>query len=49
MDVDIALGQWLALTPPQIVMDALKLSADTVAKFSKEKQYIVAGTNTTTS
>jgi len=40
---DISLGQWLALTPPQVVMDTLHLSAETVAKFKKEKQYIVSG------
>jgi len=41
--VDISLGQWLGLTPPQIVKDTLNLSDATVAKLKKEKQYIVAG------
>lgn len=38
---DIALGQWLALTPPQVVKDTLHLSDDVVAKLNTEKQYIV--------
>lgn len=41
---DIALGQWLALTPPQILKDTLHLSAETISKLNKEKQYVVAGT-----
>lgn len=40
---DISLGQWVGLTPPQILMDTLNLTQDTVSKFKKEKQYIVAG------
>ena len=40
---DIALGQWLALTPPQVVKDTLRLSDETIASFKKEKQYVVAG------
>jgi hypothetical protein len=47
VNVDIALGQWLALTPPQILMDTLHLSADTISKLNKEKQYVVAGTPAT--
>lgn len=44
--LDIALGQWLALTPPQILVDTLHLSLDTISKFKKEKQYIVTGAPT---
>jgi oxalate decarboxylase family bicupin protein len=40
---DISLGQWLALTPSQIVMDTVNLTAETVSQFKKEKQYIVMG------
>jgi hypothetical protein len=39
--LDISLGQWVGLTPPQIVMDTLNLTNDTVSQFQKEKQYIV--------
>ncbi|KAF2183581.1 oxalate decarboxylase [Zopfia rhizophila CBS 207.26] len=46
---DMALSQWLALTPAQIVTDTLNLSNETVSKFSKEKQIIVQGTNSTES
>lgn len=40
---DMALGQWLGLTPPQIVEDTLHLSKETLSRFKKEKQYIVQG------
>jgi oxalate decarboxylase family bicupin protein len=40
---DISLGQWLGLTPKQIVQDTLGLSNATLASLKKEKQYIVAG------
>jgi len=40
---DISLGQWLALTPPQVVKDTLNLTDETIASFKKEKQYVVAG------
>ena len=40
---DMALGQWIASTPKQIVSDTLNLSDDTLNKFKKEKQYVVAG------
>jgi hypothetical protein len=36
-------GQWVGLTPPQIVADTLNLSDETVSSFKKEKQYIVQG------
>lgn len=41
--IDISLGQWLGLTPPQIVMDTLNLTSGTVSQIKKEKQYIVTG------
>jgi oxalate decarboxylase family bicupin protein len=40
---DVSVGQWVGLTPPQIVKDTLNLSNETVAAFKKEKQYIVQG------
>jgi hypothetical protein len=40
---DISLGQWLGLTPPQIVQDTLNLTNTTVSAFKKDKQYIVQG------
>ncbi|KAF2838897.1 Bicupin, oxalate decarboxylase/oxidase [Patellaria atrata CBS 101060] len=40
---DISLGQWLGLTPPQVVIDTLNLSPETVSKFPKEKPFIVQG------
>lgn len=40
---DISVGQWLGLTPPQIVMDTLNLTNATVSQFKKDKQYIVQG------
>ncbi|CAL3964544.1 hypothetical protein PZA11_002457 [Diplocarpon coronariae] len=40
---DISVGQWVGLLPPQITMDTLKLSKETVAQFKKEKQFVVQG------
>ncbi|PBP25206.1 Bicupin, oxalate decarboxylase/oxidase [Diplocarpon rosae] len=40
---DISVGQWVGLLPPQIIMDTLNLSHETVAQFKKEKQRIVQG------
>ncbi|PVH78080.1 Bicupin, oxalate decarboxylase/oxidase [Cadophora sp. DSE1049] len=40
---DISLGQWVGLTPPQIIMDTLNLTNSTVSQFKKEKQYVVQG------
>ncbi|KAH8801522.1 RmlC-like cupin domain-containing protein [Xylogone sp. PMI_703] len=40
---DISVGQWLGLTPSQIVIDTLNLTSETVSEFKKEKQYIVLG------
>ncbi|KAJ5765904.1 hypothetical protein N7520_005463 [Penicillium odoratum] len=41
---DMALGQWLASTPKQIVSDTLKLSESTLDKLKTAKQYVVAST-----
>ncbi len=41
--IDISVGQWVGLVPPQIVMDSLNLTEETVSQFKKEKQYIVQG------
>ncbi|KAJ5900034.1 hypothetical protein N7495_004778 [Penicillium taxi] len=40
---DMALGQWLASTPRQIISDTLNLSNSTIDSLKKEKQYVVAG------
>ncbi|CAI7635635.1 unnamed protein product [Penicillium manginii] len=40
---DVALGQWIASTPKQIISDTLKLSDSTLSKLKTEKQYVVAG------
>jgi hypothetical protein len=42
----MALGQWIASTPKQIISDTLNLSNDTLSKLKKEKQYVVAGKTT---
>ncbi|KAK5987012.1 putative oxalate decarboxylase [Cladobotryum mycophilum] len=39
--VDISLTQWLALTPPEIVAQTLKVPIDFVHKLKKEKQIFV--------
>ncbi|KAJ5781234.1 hypothetical protein N7457_006394, partial [Penicillium paradoxum] len=39
---DMALGQWIASTPKQIVADTLNLSDDTLSKLKTEKQLLVA-------
>jgi hypothetical protein len=41
----MALGQWIASTPKQIVADTLNLSEDTLSKLKAEKQFVVAGTS----
>ncbi|CEJ57677.1 Putative Thermophilic glucose-6-phosphate isomerase [Penicillium brasilianum] len=41
---DVALGQWIASTPKQIVKDTLNLSDSTLNQLKTEKQYVVAGT-----
>lgn len=41
--VDMALGQWIASTPKQIVADTLNLSEDVLSSIKTEKQYVVAG------
>jgi hypothetical protein len=40
----MALGQWIASTPKQIVKDTLNLSDSTLGQLKTEKQYVVAGT-----
>ncbi|KAI9849810.1 MAG: hypothetical protein M1837_000022 [Sclerophora amabilis] len=45
---DISVGQWLGLTPPQIVKDTLRLPDSVIANLSKEKQYIVQGRDNAT-
>lgn len=40
---DIALGQWIASTPRQIVKDTLGLSDGTLGMLKTEKQYVVSG------
>ncbi|KAJ5183833.1 hypothetical protein N7492_001449 [Penicillium capsulatum] len=39
---DMALGQWIASTPKQIVADTLNLSDSTLGQMKKEKQFVVA-------
>lgn len=34
---DVSLGQWLALTPPELVKAHLQLSDDTIAKLNTTK------------
>lgn len=38
---DISLTQWLALSPPDIVADTLKVPIEFVEKLKKEKQVFV--------
>jgi oxalate decarboxylase family bicupin protein len=40
---DVALGQWLAMTPSHIVKDTLNLSNETISGLHKEKQWIALG------
>lgn len=40
---DISVGQWLGLTPPQIVKDHLKVDDQFVKNLPKTEQYIIAG------
>ena len=40
--LDISLGQWLALTPHQIVKDTLNISEEDINKFPTEKPVVVA-------
>ena len=42
---DISVGQWLGLTPPQVVADTLHLPQSLISRLSKVKQYIVPGSN----
>ncbi|CZT01964.1 probable thermophilic glucose-6-phosphate isomerase and related metalloenzymes [Rhynchosporium graminicola] len=41
--VDISLTQWLALTPPDIVANTLKISRSVVDQLKKEKQLLIKG------
>ena len=38
---DVALAQWLALTPPALVKQHLHVSDSTIAKFNKTKAVVV--------
>jgi oxalate decarboxylase/phosphoglucose isomerase-like protein (cupin superfamily) len=38
---DMSLSQWLANTPAQLVKAHLNISDATVAKLTKEKEYVV--------
>ena len=38
---DVALAQWLALTPPALVKQQLQVSDATIASFNKTKQVVV--------
>jgi oxalate decarboxylase len=40
---DIPLTQWLALTPPELVAQTLKVPLDFVEKLKKDKQVLVTG------
>jgi oxalate decarboxylase len=40
---DIPLTQWLALTPPELVAQTLKVPIDFVNKLKKDKQVLVTG------
>ncbi|OJJ31397.1 hypothetical protein ASPWEDRAFT_141622 [Aspergillus wentii DTO 134E9] len=44
---DVALGQWIASNPRQIVQDTLNLSNKTISSLKTEKQYVVAGSSPT--
>lgn len=39
---DIPLTQWLALTPPDVVSQTLKVPIEFVEKLKKEKQVLIA-------
>lgn len=40
---DISVGQWLGLTPPQVVADTLHLPGSLISRLSKVKQYVIPG------
>lgn len=40
---DISVGQWLGLTPPQVVADTLHLPESLISRLIKVKQYIIPG------
>ncbi len=39
---DVSLNQWLALSPPELIMAHLNIDQQTIAALSKEKQIVVA-------
>lgn len=39
---DISLTQWLALTPPELVAQTLKVNIEVVEKLKQEKQVLIA-------
>lgn len=43
--LDMALGQWIASTPKQIISDTLNLSDSTLNKLKTEKQFVLAKDN----
>ncbi len=45
---DISVGQWLGLTPPQVVADTLHLPDSLISRLSKVKQYIIPGNTNVT-
>ena len=40
--VDFSATQWMALTPPQIVADLLKVPTELVSSMTKKKQIIIS-------
>ena len=40
---DIPLGQWIALTPADIVASILRIPIEVVDQLKKEKQLLIAG------
>jgi oxalate decarboxylase family bicupin protein len=48
LGVDMSMGQWLGLTPPQIVKDTLRLPDDVIAKLPKHKQFFAPGSTNIT-
>ena len=42
---DVSLGQWLALTPPELVKAHLQLSDDTIAKLNTTKVTVAGSSN----
>lgn len=38
---DVSLSQWLALTPPEIAAQTLKVSVDFIEQIKREKQVLI--------